>query len=86
MNAVMTVVCVGGKTRRAVRACLDFLAPPFASRQRWKSIHKVMLDRRTILTAMFSFDKLRINWLSMTNQERQFNSSQPNHQSSSMAF
>jgi hypothetical protein len=25
---------VGGKTRGAVRACLDVLAPPFASRQK----------------------------------------------------
>jgi hypothetical protein len=28
------VLCVGGKTGGAIWVCLDFLAPPFASRQK----------------------------------------------------
>jgi hypothetical protein len=32
------MLCVGGKTRGAVRACLDFWAPPFASRQKVENI------------------------------------------------
>jgi hypothetical protein len=46
------MLCVGGKTRRAVRACLDFLAPPFASRQKVeKQPLKEYKKRRTTLTA-----------------------------------
>jgi hypothetical protein len=28
------MLCVAGKTRGAVRVCLEFLAPPFVSRQK----------------------------------------------------
>jgi hypothetical protein len=47
------LLCVGGKTRGAVRVCLDFWAPPFASRQKVETHHlKRITKRRTPLTPM----------------------------------
>jgi hypothetical protein len=37
------LLCVGGKTRGAVRVCLEFLAPPFASRQKVEKLKSLEL-------------------------------------------
>jgi hypothetical protein len=47
------MLCVGGKTGGAIWVCLDFWAPPFASRQKVETHHlKTITKRRKSLAAM----------------------------------
>jgi hypothetical protein len=63
---------VGGKTGGAIWVCLDFLAPPFASRQKVeKQTIREYQRKKHDSYSNASLDKLRVNWLSMTKQEKQ---------------